>query len=274
MADTRSGRQFFLDQRGFDAREEVRRRRRARTRRLRNPAANRVSHHWNKSQSSGRLRKVSGAAHPWLYQVRTGSRLACLGTAISAHFVLTTASCLVGRGEVQHLQQVNSRAFISLYRVVLHHQWSQGWDLALIQTKTPLHHFICLPSAPLHNQGATGLQVGFKLSKLERQSEQPNLFYQNITFPAQQSSSPDLHKWVKIFGKKSFISFAGQVPGSLLETQTRFGSAALMVGIVSGRISAGSQCSPAPRLVRVDTENVIKWIASVTSENIPVTEVL
>ena len=211
LADTRSGRQFFLDQSGFDAREDVRRRRRARTRRLRNPAANRLSHHWNKSQSPGRLRKVSGATQPWLYQVRTGSRLACLGTAISAQFVLTTASCLVGRGEVQHLQQVSSRAVISLYRVVLHHQWSQGWDLALVQTKTSLQHFICLPSAPLHHQGATALQVGFKVSNLERKSEQPSLFYQNITFPAQHSSTPDLHKWVKIFGKKilHFVCWAG-----------------------------------------------------------------
>ena len=77
---------------------------------------------------------------------------------------------------------------------------------------------------------------------------------------------------------KSFISVSfaesGQVPGSLLETETRFGSAAQLVGIVSGQISAGSHCSPPPHLVRVDTENCIKWIASVISENIPVTEVL
>ena len=208
LANTRSGRQIFLDRSGFDDREEVRRRRRARTRGKRNHPANRLTY-WTKSHSPARLRKVTGAGQPWVYQIMTGSRLVCAGTAISTHFVLTTAQCVQSRGEVQYLQQVGSRTFISLYRVVLHHQWSLGSDLALIQTKTPLRHFICLPTAPLHNQQLRAVQVGFKLSNLDRQSDHPRLFYQNITFPAQQSGCQgpacgghsDLHKWVKICGK-------------------------------------------------------------------------
>ena len=229
---------------------------------------------------------MGAEGQPWLYQIMAASRLVCVGTAISPHFVLTTAHCVLARAGPKYLQQVGSQTFISLQSVVIHHQWGLGWDLALIKTKTSLRHFICLPAAPLHNQQLRAVQVGFKLSNLDRQSDNLNLFYQNITLPSQQSGCkgpacsghPDLHKWVKIFDKNILLLFtfgwSGQVPGSLLETQTRPGSALQLVGIVSGRISDGSECSPTPWLVRLDTEKSLEWIAAVTSENIPVTEVL
>ena len=224
------------------------------------------------------------------------SRLVCVATAISPQFVLTTAQCVLARtgarGEVKYLQQVGaSQTFISLHRVVIHHQWALGWDLALIETKTRLPHFICLPVAPLHHHHhllhhhLRAVQVGLKLSNLDRPAENLKLFYQNITLPSQPSGCqgpactghPDLHKWVEIFDGNTFVflfTFAGQVPGSLVETQTRPGSEAQIVGMVSGQISDGSHCSPPPRLVRLDTEKCIQWIASVSSENIPWTEVL
>ena len=189
----------------------MRRRRRARNRRTRNPA-NRLTY-WSKSHSSGRMKKVGAEGEPWLYQIMAASRLLCVGTAISPQFVLTTAHCVLARAGPKYLQQVGSQTFISLHRVVIHHQWGLGWDLALIQTKTSLRHFICLPAAPLplplHNQQVRAVQVGFKLSTVDRQSDNLNLFYQNITFPSHQSSCqgpacsglPDLHKWVKIFDK-------------------------------------------------------------------------
>ena len=155
------------------------------------------------------MKKVAASGQPWLYQIMAASRLVCVGTAISSNFVLTTAQCVLSntRGEVKYLQQVGSQTYISLHRVVIHHQWGLGWDLALIETKTSLRHFICLPAAPLHQQQLRAVQVGFKLSNLDRPSDNLNLFYQNITFPPQQSSCqgpgctghPDLHKWVKIF---------------------------------------------------------------------------
>lgn len=61
--------------------------------------------------------------------------------------------------------------------------------------------------------------------------------------------------------------------GSPVETELGPSGVSHMVGLVSNK--NWQVCVPhSPRLVRVDTEQVIQWVAAVTSENIRVTDVL
>ena len=214
----RSRRQFYLDLNSFGQQVSRRDRKRiARNKKTKN-SPNRLPSYWRKIQKSelqlglaGRIKKASSSQHPWVVKIMAASRLLCVGTAISRHYVLTSASCLVSRWEeedisrqMKYLQLMETDSFISLYRIVLHHQWRLGQDLALVQTVTPLHHFLCLGTGALQD-GLGAVQVGFKVNSSEKQSQ--SLFHQNISIPTSlpaslcpgsncRTHSPDLSKWV------------------------------------------------------------------------------
>ena len=169
-----------------------------------------ISYFSKPSPSSGRIKKASVSRHRWVVKIMSGSRLLCAGTAISRNYVLTTASCLLSREEGQpessrhmkYLQLVETDTYISLYRVVLHHQWGLGLDLALIQTATPLSHVLCLTPGVLPGAGRA-VQVGFKVGSQSSEKQQSlSLFRQNVTLPPLDCQAadcwhlPDLSKWV------------------------------------------------------------------------------
>ena len=101
------------------------------------------------------MKRASPVSYPWIVRIMLGRTLMCVGTAVHPHFVLTSAKCLLDSNfkanisDVMYIQSLDTGKLISFYKIVLHHQWkwySGEFDLALIQTITPLDNTVCLNS--------------------------------------------------------------------------------------------------------------------------------
>ena len=99
------------------------------------------------------MRKTSPMNYPWIVKIMLGQQLMCVGTVVHPYFVLTSARCLLESMDLTNLSEVlyikswDTEKLISVYKMVIHHQWewySGVFDLALIQTITPMANTICL----------------------------------------------------------------------------------------------------------------------------------
>ena len=108
--------------------------------------------HWKRHRLP-RMKKASPLSYPWIVKIMMGRQLMCVGTVVHPHFVLTSARCVLdssdkaNSSDVLYIKSWDAEKLISFYKIVIHHQWkwySGDYDLALIQTITPLESTICL----------------------------------------------------------------------------------------------------------------------------------
>jgi len=232
--------------------------------------------HWKKHRFP-RMKRASPLAFPWIVKIMLGPQLMCVGTVVHPYFVLTSASCVLdssrktnNSSDVMYIQSWNKEKLISFYKIVIHHQWewyTGDFDLALIQTLTPLRNTICLNSIAYNFTGVDGLQTGYKNVPEKSAKEVFHLFQQNVTIlegDTCQLEEDDRDSR----GDRNFCLTGTQLDkwaaGSPLEVAqlTRH----YLVGFVSHQVS--TSCSKVSLMTKVF--QAIKWITAVCTEAVPV----
>ena len=134
--------------------------------------------------------------HPWVVRIMSMNSVACTGTVVHPHYVLTSADCVYNSTGLYILPP--SIQPVSLYKVWTQHQYS------LLQTHTALlTSSICLARRggwkELAYEGMEGMLLGYKRNSKEEDS----MFYSDVIINEAADEAPDtvlklsdLHKWV------------------------------------------------------------------------------
>jgi len=231
--------------------------------------------HWKKDRSP-RMKRASPFDYPWIVKIMLGRQLMCVGTVVHPHFVLTSAKCLLdssdkaNASDVLYIKSWDTERLISFYKIVIHHQWkwySGEYDLALVQTITPLDSTVCLNNKVYNFTGVNALQAGYKMFPEKVAREIRHLFHQNITID--ESTSCGSEDGVENTNMERNFCLKGTdinkwSAGSPLEVSQL--DRHYLIGFVSQL--ATSSCSKESLMTKVS--QAISWITAVCTEAVPV----